>query len=38
MKAVAYFEDKIYSAPHGRDEEVIVAESQMLFLIQKLET
>lgn len=36
-KAVAFLEDKIRAAKDGRDEVVIVDESQMLYLIMELE-
>jgi hypothetical protein len=36
-KAATYFGDLIAKAPKGRDEEVIAAESQVLYLIGELE-
>ncbi len=32
-RAVRFFDEKIANAPHGADEEVIAAESQVLYLI-----
>lgn len=32
-KPVQFFDDKIKDSPNGRNEEVIVDESQMMFLI-----
>lgn len=32
-KAVEYLDAKIKESPHGEDEEVIAAESQMIYLL-----
>lgn len=36
-KAASFIQKKIDESPHGEDEEVVAAESQMIFLLMDME-